>query len=429
MKNFIEELTWRGMIHTVMPGTEEQLMKEQTAGYVGIDPTADSLHIGHLVSVMILKHFQNCGHKPYVLVGGATGMIGDPSMKSAERNLLSLETLRHNQEAIKRQLSRFLDFNSDRPNAAVMVNNYDWMKDYLFLDFIRDIGKHITVNYMMSKDSVQKRLSGEAREGLSFTEFSYQLIQGYDFLYLNKHENCKLQMGGSDQWGNITTGTELIRRITGNEAYALVCPLITKADGGKFGKTESGNVWLDANYTSPYAFYQFWMNVSDEDARKYIKIFTMLTREEIEQAIEQHDKEPHLRILQKMLAKEVTIMVHGEHEYQKAVDASAILFGNATSEALKKLDERTFLSVFEGVPQFDLSKDKLGGNVLDLLAVDSKVFPSKGECRKMIQANGLSINKEKYADINGALTAEYLINGKYILVQKGKKNYFILKFI
>ena len=429
MKNFIEELTWRGMIHTVMPGTEEQLMKEQTAGYVGIDPTADSLHIGHLVSVMILKHFQNCGHKPYVLVGGATGMIGDPSMKSAERNLLSLETLRHNQEAIKRQLSRFLDFNSDRPNAAVMVNNYDWMKDYLFLDFIRDIGKHITVNYMMSKDSVQKRLSGEAREGLSFTEFSYQLIQGYDFLYLNKHENCKLQMGGSDQWGNITTGTELIRRITGNEAYALVCPLITKADGGKFGKTESGNVWLDANYTSPYAFYQFWMNVSDEDARKYIKIFTMLTREEIEQAIEQHDKEPHLRILQKMLAKEVTIMVHGEQEYQKAVDASAILFGNATSEALKKLDERTFLSVFEGVPQFDLSKDKLGGNVLDLLAVDSKVFPSKGECRKMIQANGLSINKEKYADINGALTAEYLINGKYILVKKGKKNYFILKFI
>ncbi len=429
MKNFIEELTWRGMIHTVMPGTEEQLMKEQTAGYVGIDPTADSLHIGHLVSVMILKHFQNCGHKPYVLVGGATGMIGDPSMKSAERNLLSLETLRHNQEAIKRQLSRFLDFNSDRPNAAVMVNNYDWMKDYLFLDFIRDIGKHITVNYMMSKDSVQKRLSGEAREGLSFTEFSYQLIQGYDFLYLNKHENCKLQMGGSDQWGNITTGTELIRRITGNEAYALVCPLITKADGGKFGKTESGNVWLDANYTSPYAFYQFWMNVSDEDARKYIKIFTMLAREEIEQAIEQHDKEPHLRILQKMLAKEVTIMVHGEQEYQKAVDASAILFGNATSEALKKLDERTFLSVFEGVPQFDLSKDKLGGNVLDLLAVDSKVFPSKGECRKMIQANGLSINKEKYADINGALTAEYLINGKYILVQKGKKNYFILKFI
>ena len=429
MKNFIEELTWRGMIHTVMPGTEEQLMKEQTAGYVGIDPTADSLHIGHLVSVMILKHFQNCGHKPYVLVGGATGMIGDPSMKNAERNLLSLETLRHNQEAIKRQLSRFLDFNSDRPNAAVMVNNYDWMKDYLFLDFIRDIGKHITVNYMMSKDSVQKRLSGEAREGLSFTEFSYQLIQGYDFLYLNKHENCKLQMGGSDQWGNITTGTELIRRITGNEVYALVCPLITKADGGKFGKTESGNVWLDANYTSPYAFYQFWMNVSDEDAKKYIKIFTMLTREEIEQAIEQHDKEPHLRILQKMLAKEVTTMVHGEQEYQKAVEASAILFGNATSEALKRLDERTFLSVFEGVPQFDLPKEKLGGNVLDLLAVDSKVFPSKGECRKMIQANGLSINKEKYTDVNGALNAEYLINGKYILVQKGKKNYFILKFI
>ena len=429
MKNFIEELTWRGMIHTVMPGTEEQLMKEQTAGYVGIDPTADSLHIGHLVSVMILKHFQNCGHKPYVLVGGATGMIGDPSMKNAERNLLSAETLRHNQEAIKKQLSRFLDFNSDRPNAAVMVNNYDWMKDYLFLDFIRDIGKHITVNYMMSKDSVQKRLSGEAREGLSFTEFSYQLVQGYDFLYLNKHENCKLQMGGSDQWGNITTGTELIRRITGNEAYALVCPLITKADGGKFGKTESGNVWLDANYTSPYAFYQFWMNVSDDDAKKYIKIFTMLTREEIEQAIEQHEKEPHLRILQKMLAKEVTTMVHGEQEYRKAVEASGILFGNATSDALKKLDERTFLSVFEGVPQFELPKEKLGTDILNLLAVDSKVFPSKGECRKMIQANGLSINKEKYTDINGALSADYLINGKYILVQKGKKNYFILKFI
>ncbi len=429
MKNFIEELTWRGMIHTVMPGTEEQLMKEQTAGYVGIDPTADSLHIGHLVSVMILKHFQNCGHKPYVLVGGATGMIGDPSMKNAERNLLSAETLRHNQEAIKKQLSRFLDFNSDRPNAAVMVNNYDWMKDYLFLDFIRDIGKHITVNYMMSKDSVQKRLSGEAREGLSFTEFSYQLIQGYDFLYLNKHENCKLQMGGSDQWGNITTGTELIRRITGNEAYALVCPLITKADGGKFGKTESGNVWLDANYTSPYAFYQFWMNVSDDDAKKYIKIFTMLTREEIEQAIEQHEKEPHLRILQKMLAKEVTTMVHGEQEYRKAVEASGILFGNATSDALKKLDERTFLSVFEGVPQFELPKERLGTDILNLLAVDSKVFPSKGECRKMIQANGLSINKEKYTDINGALSADYLINGKYILVQKGKKNYFILKFI
>ena len=429
MKNFIEELTWRGMIHTVMPGTEEQLMKEQTAGYVGIDPTADSLHIGHLVSVMILKHFQNCGHKPYVLVGGATGMIGDPSMKNAERNLLSAETLRHNQEAIKKQLSRFLDFNSDRPNAAVMVNNYDWMKDYLFLDFIRDMGKHITVNYMMSKDSVQKRLSGEAREGLSFTEFSYQLIQGYDFLYLNKHENCKLQMGGSDQWGNITTGTELIRRITGNEAYALVCPLITKADGGKFGKTESGNVWLDANYTSPYAFYQFWMNVSDDDAKKYIKIFTMLTREEIEQAIEQHEKEPHLRILQKMLAKEVTTMVHGEQEYRKAVEASGILFGNATSDALKKLDERTFLSVFEGVPQFELPKEKLGTDILNLLAVDSKVFPSKGECRKMIQANGLSINKEKYTDINGALSADYLINGKYILVQKGKKNYFILKFI
>ncbi|MDO4367449.1 MAG: tyrosine--tRNA ligase [Bacteroidales bacterium] len=429
MKNFVEELTWRGMIHTMMPGTEEQLMKEPTAAYVGIDPTADSLHIGHLVSIMMLKHFQNCGHKPYALVGGATGMIGDPSMKSAERNLLDEATLRHNQEAIKKQLSRFLDFNSDAPNAAVLVNNYDWMKNFTFLDFIRDIGKLITVNYMMSKDSVKKRLNGEAGEGMSFTEFSYQLVQGYDFLYLNTHKNCKLQMGGSDQWGNITTGTELIRRVTGNEAYALVCPLITKADGGKFGKTEKGNVWLDARYTSPYTFYQFWLNVGDEDAEKYIKIFTMLGKEEIEAAIAEHKNAPHLRTLQKLLAKEITTMVHGAEEYEKAVEASGILFGNATSDALKRLDEQTLLSVFEGVPQFEISKDKLGNNILELLAVDTNVFPSKGEARKMIQANGVSVNKEKFTDPNGVIDSSFLVNGKYVLVQKGKKNYYLLKFV
>lgn len=429
MKNFVEELTWRGMIHTMMPGTEEQLMKEPTAAYVGIDPTADSLHIGHLVSIMMLKHFQNCGHKPYALVGGATGMIGDPSMKSAERNLLDEATLRHNQEAIKKQLSRFLDFDSDAPNAAVLVNNYDWMKNFTFLDFIRDIGKLITVNYMMSKDSVKKRLNGEAREGMSFTEFSYQLVQGYDYLYLNTHKNCKLQMGGSDQWGNITTGTELIRRVTGNEAYALVCPLITKADGGKFGKTEKGNVWLDARYTSPYTFYQFWLNVGDEDAEKYIKIFTMLGKEEIEAAIAEHKNAPHLRTLQKLLAKEITTMVHGAEEYEKAVEASGILFGNATSEALKKLDEQTLLSVFDGVPQFEISKDKLGSNILELLAVDTNVFPSKGEARKMIQANGVSVNKEKFTDPNGVIDNSFLVNGKYVLVQKGKKNYYLLKFV
>ena len=428
MKNFVEELTWRGMIHTMMPGTEEQLMKECTSAYVGIDPTADSLHIGHLVSIMMLKHFQNCGHKPYALIGGATGMIGDPSMKSAERNLLDEETLNRNITAIKKQLSIFLDFDSDKENAAVLVNNYDWMKDFSFLSFIRDIGKHITVNYMMSKDSVKKRLSGEAREGMSFTEFSYQLVQGYDFLYLNEHMNCKLQMGGSDQWGNITTGTELIRRKTGNEAFALTCPLITKADGGKFGKTEKGNIWLDPNYTSPYTFYQFWMNVGDEDAEKYIKIFTMLDRETIENAIAEHKEAPHMRILQKLLAKEITVMVHGEEEYNKAVEASNMLFGNSTQEALKKLDEQTFLSVFDGVPQFEVSREKLGANIIDMLAVESSIFPSKGECRKMIQANGLSINKEKFTAVDGVLAKDQLINDKYILVQKGKKNYFILKF-
>ncbi len=429
MKNFVKELEWRGMINDIMPGTEEELMKGATVAYLGIDPTADSLHIGHLVGVMILKHFQNCGHKPIALLGGATGMIGDPSMKSAERNLLDEATLRHNQEAIKKQLSKFLDFDSDAPNAATLVNNYDWMKEFSFLNFARDIGKHITVNYMMAKDSVKKRLSGESREGMSFTEFTYQLLQGYDFLYLYEHYGCKLQMGGSDQWGNITTGTELIRRKLSGEAYALTCPLITKADGGKFGKTEKGNVWLSPEYTSPYTFYQFWMNVSDDDAKKYIKIFTMLTKEEVEAAIAEHEQAPHLRTLQKLLAKEVTYMVHSEEEYNKAVEASGILFGNATSEALKGLDEATFLSVFEGVPQFELPAEKLGSNILDLLAVDTQVFPSKGECRKMIQANGLSINKEKFTDANGVLTAEHVVNGKYILVQKGKKNYFILKFV
>ncbi len=430
MKNFVEELQWRGMIHDIMPGTEELLKKEMVSAYVGIDPTADSLHIGHLVSIMILKHFQQCGHKPYSLIGGATGMIGDPSMKSAERNLLDEATLRHNQAAIKAQLSRFLDFDSDAPNAAVLVNNYDWMKDFTFLAFIRDIGKHITVNYMMSKDSVKKRLSGEAREGMSFTEFTYQLVQGYDFLYLYEHCGCKLQMGGSDQWGNITTGTELIRRKLGGEAFALTCPLITKADGGKFGKTEKGNIWLDARYTSPYTFYQFWLNVSDADAERYIKIFTMLTREEIEAAIAEHQTAPHLRNLQKLLAREVTIMVHGQQEYEKAESASQILFGGkADPAALKALDEQTFLSVFEGVPQFEISKAQLSDNLLDVLAVHSGVFPSKGECRKMIQAGGLSINKEKCNSLEKLLQEEDLIQNQYILVQKGKKNYYLLKFV
>ena len=355
--NFVEELTWRGMVHTIMPGTEELLAKEQVTAYLGIDPTADSLHIGHLCGVMMLRHFQRCGHKPLALVGGATGMIGDPSGKSAERNLLNEETLRHNVSCIQKQLAKFLDFDSDAPNKAELVNNYDWMKDYTFLDFAREIGKHITVNYMMAKDSVQKRLNGEARDGLSFTEFTYQLLQGYDFLYLWENKNCKLQLGGSDQWGNITTGTELIRRTKGGEAFALTCPLITKADGGKFGKTESGNIWLDPRYTSPYKFYQFWLNVSDEDAAKYIKIFTSLSKEEIEGLIAEHTEAPHLRVLQKRLAKEVTCMVHSEEDYNAAVEASGILFGNATSEALKKLDEQTLLAVFEGVPQFEVSKE------------------------------------------------------------------------
>lgn len=426
--NFIEELTWRGMIHTMMPGTEEQLAKEMTTAYVGIDPTADSLHIGHLVGVMMLRHFQRAGHKPIALIGGATGMIGDPSGKSAERNLLNEETLRHNQNCIKAQLAKFLDFESNAPNAAELVNNYDWMKDYSFLDFIRDIGKHLTVNYMMAKDSVKKRLSAESSVGMSFTEFSYQLLQGYDFLWLNQHKNCKLQMGGSDQWGNITTGTELIRRKTDGDAYALVCPLITKADGGKFGKTESGNVWLDRKYTSPYKFYQFWLNVSDADAEKYIKIFTSIPKDEVEALIEEHAEAPHLRVLQKRLALEVTVLVHSEEDYLAAVEASGILFGNATSEALRKLDEDTLLAVFEGVPQFRVSKALFNEGVkfIDLLTDHAAVFPSKGEMRKMVQAGGVSINKEKLAGQDELAQATALLNDKYLLVQKGKKNYFLL---
>ncbi len=426
--NFVEELRWRGMIHDMMPGTEEQLQKEMTSAYVGIDPTADSLHIGHLVGVMMLKHLQRAGHRPIALIGGATGMIGDPSLKSAERNLLDEATLRHNQESIKNQLAKFLDFDSDAPNAAKLVNNYDWMKDYSFLNFIRDIGKHLTVNYMMSKDSVKKRLSSESNVGMSFTEFSYQLLQGYDFLYLYQHEGCRLQMGGSDQWGNITTGTELIRRKQGGEAFALTCPLITKADGGKFGKTESGNVWLDRRYTSPYKFYQFWLNVSDADAAKYIKIFTALSKEEIADLEAEQAAAPHLRPLQKRLAKEVTIMVHSEEDYNAAVEASNILFGNATSEALKKLDEDTLLAVFEGVPQFEVSMDEFatGIKAVDLFTEKAAVFPSKGEMRKLVQSGGVSVNKEKLATAEEVVTSASLLNNKYLLVQKGKKNYFLL---
>ena len=427
MKNFVEELKWRGMIQDIMPGTEEKLMEGPTAAYVGIDPTADSLHIGHMVSIMILKHFQECGHKPIALVGGATGMIGDPSMKSQERNLLDEQTLSHNVSCIREQLSRFLDFESGAGNCAELVNNYDWMKGWSFLDFTRDIGKHITVNYMMAKDSVKKRLSSESREGMSFTEFTYQLLQGYDFLYLYEHKGCVLQMGGADQWGNITTGSELIRRMLGKEAYALTCPLITKADGTKFGKTEKGNIWLDPQRTSPYRFYQFWLNVSDEDAERYIKIFTLLDREAIEGAIAAHRENPGARSLQKLLAREVTVMVHGEAEYNNAVSASAILFGNATSEQLRSLDEKTFLDVFDGVDTFTVSKDKLPCNILELLAVETSVFPSKGECRKMIQGGGVSINKEKVTDINAAIGEESILDGKYILAQRGKKNYYIIK--
>ena len=417
------------MIQDIMPGTEEKLMEGPTAAYVGIDPTADSLHIGHMVSIMILKHFQNCGHKPLALVGGATGMIGDPSMKSAERNLLDEETLAHNVKCIKAQLSNFLDFESEAPNKAELVNNYDWMKDYTFINFARDIGKHITVNYMMAKDSVKKRLSRESSEGMSFTEFTYQLLQGYDFLYLYRTKGCTLQMGGADQWGNITTGSELIRRIEGGEAFALTCPLITKADGGKFGKTEKGNIWLDPARTTPYQFYQFWLNVSDEDAIRYIKIFTMLEKEEIESLIASHTEAPHLRLLQKRLAEEVTVMVHGREEYDKAVSASQMLFGNATSEALKALDEKTFLAVFDGVPTFDVPASALPSGILDVLAVQTNVFPSKGEARKMIQGGGVSINKEKVSSIDYVVDTKDVMDDKYILVQKGKKNYYIINVV
>lgn len=424
--NFVEELTWRGMIHDIMPGTEEQLKKEMTTAYVGFDPTADSLHIGHLVSVMILKHFQAAGHRPVVLVGGATGMIGDPSGRSQERRLLDEKTLKKNEQGLKVQFARFLDFDEKSPNAALMVNNYDWMKDYSFLGFIRDIGKHITVNYMMAKDSVKKRIGEESKTGMSFTEFSYQLVQGYDFLHLYETVDCKLQMGGSDQWGNIVTGTELIRRKRGGEAFALTCPLITKSDGGKFGKTEEGNIWLDPAYTSPYKFYQFWINVSDEDAAKYIRIFTMLSREEIENIIAEHYREPHLRILQKRLAREMTVMVHSEEDHKAAVDASEILFGNATAESLKSIREDMFLSVFEGVPQFDIGKDQTTSRIIDLLCTDTTIFSSKGELRRMIQGGGLMINKQRVTDPEKQISGNDFISGKYLLVQKGKKNYYLI---
>lgn len=425
--NFVEELQWRGMIHTVMPGTEELLNKEMISAYVGIDPTADSLHIGHLVGVMMLKHLQRSGHKPIVLVGGATGMIGDPSGKSEERNLLDEETLRHNQDCLKKQLRKLLDFDTDAPNRAEMVNNYDWMKDFSFLSFIRDVGKHITVNYMMAKDSVKKRLTGEAGEGMSFTEFTYQLVQGYDFLHLYQHNNCKLQMGGSDQWGNITTGTELIRRKTGGEAFALTCPLITKADGGKFGKTETGNVWLDPARTSPYRFYQFWLNTSDADAEKYIRIFTLYGKEEIDAMIAEHQAAPHLRILQKALAKDITIRIHSEADYLSSVEASEILFGKGTAEALHRLDEETLISVFEGVPQYEISTTDLsaGIGIVDLVADKTTIFPSKGEARRMLKDGGVQVNKTKVGE-EFIADASQLLSGKYLLVQKGKKNYYLL---
>ena len=426
--NFIEDLKWRGMIHDVMPGTEEQLAKEMTTAYIGFDPTADSLHVGSFAQIMLLKRFQLAGHKPLALVGGATGMIGDPSGKSQERNLLTEELLNKNLEGIKRQLSKFLDFNAAHENAAELVNNYDWMKEYSFLEFIRDIGKHITVNYMMSKDSVKKRLGSESKTGMSFTEFSYQLVQGFDFYWLNVNKNCKLQMGGSDQWGNITTGTELIRRKNGGDAFALTIPLITKADGGKFGKTEHGNVWLDPERTSPYAFYQFWLNTSDDDAERYIKVFTLLSKEEIEGLIDQHREAPHARMLQKRLAEEITAMVHSKEDLDAAVEASQILFGKGTAEQLKKLDERTFLAVFDGVPQHKVAKAdfETGIPVMDLLADKTNVFPSKGELRRTIQGNGLSLNKDKVSDMELVVDQSFLIGGKYLLVQKGKKNYFLI---
>ncbi len=429
--NFIEEIKWRGMLHNIMPGTEEILNEKNIAAYVGIDPTADSLHIGHLVSVMLLKHFQRYGHRPIALIGGATGMIGDPSGKSQERNLLDIKTLRHNQEAIKKQLSKFLDFSEDCENKAEMVNNYDWMSRFSFLDFIRDVGKHISVNYMIAKDSVKKRMNAsddKDAEGLSFTEFSYQLVQGYDFLHLYKEHNCKLQMGGSDQWGNITTGTELIRRMLQGKAYALTCPLITKADGGKFGKTEKGNIWLDPEKTSPYEFYQFWINTSDEDAEKYLKIFTVLNKEEIENLVSEHEKAPHTRILQKKLAEELTVLVHGENAYDSSVAASQILFGKGTKEQLESLDEKTFNDVFGGVPHFKIKKEILSGgiNVFDLTAEITQIFKSKGEVRRLIKDNGLSLNMEKFTNPDEEITTGHLINNKYLVIRQGKKKYSII---
>lgn len=427
--DFIEELTWRGMLHQYMPGVEDELKKGMATAYLGIDPTADSLHIGHLVGVMMLKHLQRAGHKPIALVGGATGMIGDPSMKSQERKLIDEPTLRHNQEAIKRQLAKFLDFDSDAPNAAELVNNYDWMKQFSFLEFIRDVGKHITVNYMMAKDSVKKRLSGESREGMSFTEFSYQLLQGYDFLHLYHDKNCHLQLGGSDQWGNMTTGTELIRRVAGGEdAYAITCPLITKADGGKFGKTESGNVWLDPARTSPYAFYQFWLNVSDADAARYIRIFTTLSRDEIEALEAEQAADPGARALQRRLARELTVMVHCEADYEAAVEASKILFSNNTADILHRIDEATLLAVFDGVPRHEVSRADIeaGIKLADLLTDAAPVFSSKGEMRKMVQGGGLSINKEKVTDPYAPATPDMLLQDRYIIVQRGKKNYTLL---
>ncbi|MBQ0158297.1 MAG: tyrosine--tRNA ligase [Bacteroidales bacterium] len=428
MQNFIEELTWRGMIHQMMPGTDELLASGMQTAYLGIDPTADSLHIGHLCGVMMLRHFQRCGHKPLALVGGATGMIGDPSGKSQERNLLDEATLAHNVACIKKQLAKFLDFDSDASNRAELVNNYDWMKDFTFLAFARDIGKHITVNYMMAKESVQKRLNGEARDGLSFTEFTYQLLQGYDFLYLYEHKGCRLQLGGADQWGNITTGSELIRRTNGGECFALTCPLVTKSDGRKFGKTESGNVWLDEERTSPYEFYQFWINVPDDDAKRYIKIFTSLTREEIEAIIDEHDTDPGRRILQKRLAEEVTVMVHSREAYERAVAASNILFGKATKESLLALDEQTLLAVFKDVPHYEVSREQVvGARAVDLMAETTPCFSSKGEMRKLTQGGGVQLNKEKLAAFDQIIGEGDLLDGKYLLVGQGKKkNYLVI---
>ena len=423
--NFVEELRWRGMIHDIMPGAEDQLNKEMTTAYVGIDPTADSLHIGHLVSIMMLKHLQMAGHKPLAVVGGATGMIGDPSFKAAERKLLTVEEIQHNVDCIRKQLEKFLSFDEKDANAAEILNNYDWMKDYLFLDFIRDVGKHITVNYMMAKDSVKKRME----TGISFTEFTYQLLQGYDFLTLYRSKGCRLQMGGSDQWGNITTGTELIRRMEGGEAYALTCPLITKADGTKFGKTEGGNVWLDPEKTSPYKFYQFWLNCSDEDTSKYIRIFTLLPKEEIERLEEEHKAAPHLRILQKALAKDITIRVHSEKDYEAAVAASEILFGKGTTEMLQQLDKDTLKSVFEGVPTFEVSRELLAGegvNIVELTAAETNMFASKGEVKRALKENSISLNKAKITDTY-QVTEKDLLSDSIILVQKGKKNYYLVE--